>query len=312
MASALPLASVLLCALLVLWLWHWPQQSWLGWAGQCLAGLAVGVAAWLAAIWTLVPRWSLGLLLLVWLAATLHTRRRAAPGSMAPKAARDWLASAAALALLGLSSWVVVESLRGQHAPAGPTISLALPLVGDDLAVANGGSRLLINAHQDTLDLSVPRHRLWHGQSYGVDFVALHPWGTTATGWQPADPARYAIFGRPVRAPCSGHIIRLQDGRPDLPVPQIDLVHMAGNFVVLRCGRTEVAMAHLKRGTIVVQAGQPISAGMILAQVGNSGASSEPHLHINAQTPGTDAAPFSGKPVVMLFNGAFLARNDRI
>jgi murein DD-endopeptidase MepM/ murein hydrolase activator NlpD len=80
---------------------------------------------------------------------------------------------------------------------------------------------------------------------------------------------------------------------------------------VLRCGRYEVAMAHLKRGSIIVRVGQPITAGMTIGQVGNSGASSEPHLHINAQTPGTDSAPFSGKPVVMLFNGEFLARNDR-
>ena len=42
-------------------------------------------------------------------------------------------------------------------------------------------------------------------------------------------------------------------------------------------------MAHLKRGSIVVQAGDKVKRGQLLGQCGNSGNSSEPHLHYHLQ-----------------------------
>jgi murein DD-endopeptidase MepM/ murein hydrolase activator NlpD len=49
----------------------------------------------------------------------------------------------------------------------------------------------------------------------------------------------------------------------------------------------------------------------VIAQVGNSGNTSEPHLHINAQVSGTANAPFSGAPIPIRINGRYLVRNDR-
>lgn len=53
------------------------------------------------------------------------------------------------------------------------------------------------------------------------------------------------------------------------------------------------------------------TSGDAIAQVGHSGNSSEPHLHINAQDPGTADAPFSGAPIPIRINGRYVARNDR-
>ncbi len=39
------------------------------------------------------------------------------------------------------------------------------------------------------------------------------------------------------------------------------------------------AFAHLKRGSITVRKGQRVAAGELFAECGNSGNSSEPHLH---------------------------------
>jgi Peptidase family M23 len=310
-AMEISLALLAMSLGLIAWLWLWPQSSKIGLALQSLAALALIVAGWLAAVWTVVPRWTMIVALILWLGAVIRAVRHR-QDAMKPKGAAGWVAASLSVTLLLLGGWAISQALLGQSLPPVKSIDLARPLDGSDVAVANGGSRLLINAHQDTLDLSIPRHRLWQGQSYGVDFVALRPLGFTANGLRPADPARYAIFGRPVKAPCNGQIVRLRDGRPDMPVPELDKAVMEGNYVALRCGTYEIMMAHLKRGSIKVRVGEDVTVGTEIGQVGNSGHSDEPHLHINAQTPGTDAAPFSGKSVAMRFEGRFLARNDRL
>lgn len=60
---------------------------------------------------------------------------------------------------------------------------------------------------------------------------------------------------------------------------------MAGNHIYLRLDETGtfLFLAHLKKGSIKVKEGQHVNEGEVLAQVGNSGSSSEPHLHIHHQ-----------------------------
>jgi hypothetical protein len=294
--------------LLTAWLWFWPSRNRFALTLQFVAVAAVMMAMWTAGIWTFVPRWSLAVIAFLALIAVVRGARREASG-LSPLV---WLQTFASLAVLTAGSFGIAEAWRAHQPPSIASVRLGLPLDGNDLMVANGGSKLLINAHQDTLDLSVPRHRHWRGQSYGVDLVALGSVGITSTGFQPADPTRYTIFGRAVRAPCGGEVISLRNGQPDLDVPKFDAKVMEGNHIRLRCGDIEVVLAHLKRGSLKVREGEQVTKGQIIAAVGNSGMSDEPHLHIHAQKPGTVQAPNSGAPVAMFFNGRFLARNDRI
>lgn len=303
-------AQIAIPMVAVVWLLVWPQRNALAFGFQALAVLLLVLGAACAAIWTAIPQWTMAILATIWIIACLRGYRRIDPKQRMPTPL-GWMATFVSLLLAGLGLWLLVEALAGRRPPPGPAIDLAMPLDGDDLMVANGGSRLLINAHQDVLDPSVPRHRLWTGQAYGIDLVAVNRVGVTSDGLKPADPRRYAIFGRPVRAPCSGTIAATLDGRPDLEVPDVDPEVMQGNFVLLRCGTNEVVLAHLQLGSVAVRAGQAVERGDVIGKVGNSGYSDEPHLHINAQTPGTDRAPFSGDPIAMRFNGRFLARNDR-
>lgn len=178
--------------------------------------------------------------------------------------------------------------------------------------VANGGANLTVNGHSETLDLSVPRHRAWTGQSYGVDLVGLTKWGRSTGGLLPSDPSRYAIWGRTVRSPCTGRVMWARGDVRDNAVPFVPRDADPGNFVLLRCGRADVLLAHFRRGSLAVQAGQRVRKGQALAEVGNSGASSEPHLHIHAQTAGSKAAPISGRPLPVLLGGRWLVRNDRV
>jgi Peptidase family M23 len=304
----LPAIQLGIPLLLALWLWFWPQANRLALILQVAAVVAVIIAVWTAGMWTIVPRW---LLLPVAAFAAVGAVRA---GRRAPSKTGlfGWIQLLIFLSLLMVGIWAIDEQQRGRRLPPIPSINLAMPLNGDDLIVGSGGSTLLINPHQDTLDLSVPRHRKWVGQSYAVDFVALRSLGVTSAGIMPADPKLYAIFGRPLRAPCGGTVKALRSDLPDQKVPDVDSQAMEGNFIRLSCGAHEVVMAHLKQGSVNVQAGQKVAVGDIIAAVGNSGLSTEPHLHIHAQTPGTASAPNGGQPVAMLFNGRFLARNDRI
>jgi len=125
----------------------------------------------------------------------------------------------------------------------------------------------------------------------------------------PADPGRYRIFGMPVLAPCAGEVVVAVDGLQDMRVPEQDERHMAGNHVILRCAGADIVLGHFRSGSLSVRVGTRVEPGAVIGEVGNSGASSEPHLHIHAQAPGTPEAPFSGAPIPIRIAGRFLLRN---
>ena len=56
----------------------------------------------------------------------------------------------------------------------------------------------------------------------------------------------------------------------------------------------------------------PPCSGDLIAEVGNSGNSGEPHLHIHAQRPGPPAAPLGGEPLPITLGGRSPVRGDRI
>jgi murein DD-endopeptidase MepM/ murein hydrolase activator NlpD len=163
-----------------------------------------------------------------------------------------------------------------------------------------------------TLDETVERFRPWRGQSYALDFFGLGPFGLRARGWRPADPAAYAIFGARLHAPCNGTVVAAEGAMPDFEVPQEDPVNRLGNHVILRCGEVDIVLAHMRQGSIAVAPGQTVTTGTLLGEVGNSGASTEPHLHIHAQRPGTLEQPISGEPLGVRIDNRFLVRGDRL
>jgi hypothetical protein len=104
-------------------------------------------------------------------------------------------------------------------------------------------------------------------------------------------------WGRSVYAPASGVIVEAHDGWPDrrrlslirdalsmlLSRPELtpeDIRPFAGNYLVLRADSVYIFLAHLRSGSIRVSAGDVVSLGQPLAEVGNSGLSLLPHLHL--------------------------------
>jgi hypothetical protein len=119
----------------------------------------------------------------------------------------------------------------------------------------------------------------------------------------------YYAFGKPVFAPYAGKIVDVVWNIPD-NIPQVqNLEHPLGNYLIIQHDPSEYSMhCHLKHNSILVRKGEAISAGQILGLVGNSGNSSEPHLHFQISNS-SDVKYSQGIPVV--FKGiGFLEDGD--
>lgn len=104
-------------------------------------------------------------------------------------------------------------------------------------------------------------------------------------------------FGSPVFAVADGEVVEVEDQNPDRAegVP-VDLNAQA-NFVKLRhSGGIQSLYVHIKQGSVRVKVGQKVTAGTILAQLGNSGVTTGPHLHFQMMNEKDITVPpsFSG------------------
>ena len=308
-AVLFPLAAQVLLPLgLVAWAGSRRHASRLGWVLSAVLAGAWILAIRLAGVWLVVP-WQLPLVFAaLLLAALLRSFPAIRKRPLLPSGRHLLTPAAAALAIAAVSA-VIAGALRGHRVPGVP-VELEAPLRGGTYLVANGGNSGLVSAHLKTLGAE-PRFRPWRGQSYGVDLVRVDAAGRRARGLLPRDPAAYFIFGNTVVAPCAGRVVASLDGLADQPVPEMDRAHMAGNHVLLECGAHWVLLAHLRRGSVLRRTGDVVATGEPLGQVGNTGNSGEPHLHVHAQLPGTRDVPLGGEPVPVTIRGRYLVRGAR-
>ena len=296
---------------LIAWLGFAPPRNVAGFWIQALAiGVAL-VAISCVGIMSFPPWWMLyifGALLVVAVASGVVRRRGM---TRWPSRLAGWLCLAG-FAIIGVYAANITRvALAAVAIPKGSIVDLATPLAPGTYLVANGGAASEINAHAELLDQTVPAHRRYWATGHGVDLIALNRWGLRADGLLPADPQRYVIFGKNVIAPCAGQVIVALDGLPDMQVPQVDRAYLAGNHVILRCADADILLGLFRKGSVRVHIGQRLDTGDAIAQVGNSGNTSKPHLHINAQLPGTLTAPFAGAPIPIRIERQYLLRNNR-
>ena len=122
-------------------------------------------------------------------------------------------------------------------------------------------------------------HALFPDQRWAFDLV-VPPAGRA--GDQLKD---YGCFGVEVVAPASGVVAMAHDGEPDAKPGRIqETAQPMGNHVVIELkGGTYLVLAHLKRGSVKVKAGDVLVEGQPIGACGNSGRTSEPHVHIHHQ-----------------------------
>ena len=302
--------QILLPLALVIRLWRVACRSRAEWLLNALSAAAYLALIAVAGIWLLVP-WYLpyGFALLASAAAASSWRRCMRSGP--PGAVRTWAGFRAGcnLVMAAFCGGMLAFALSGFEPPAGPSIDVASPLKNGVFYVVNGGYSILINPHMKTLEQeSLSAYR---AQSFAVDIVRLDRFGRRADGWWPADLPRYYVFGEPVHAPCSGSVARTEDRLPDLTPPDHDRQHPAGNYVLLECTEGSVLLAHLMQSSITVRPGQRVQEGERIGQVGNSGLSIEPHLHIHAQQPNNADDFLAAAPLPLRIDGQLPVRNSR-
>jgi len=59
-----------------------------------------------------------------------------------------------------------------------------------------------------------------------------------------------------------------------------------GNHVFIDTGREIVELAHLRPGSLTVRQGDMVRVGRLIGETGNSGNTTEPHLHLHAERDG--------------------------
>ncbi len=150
-------------------------------------------------------------------------------------------------------------------------------------------------------------------QRFSIDWVQLGLNGRTFTGDSRQNES-YHAYGAEVLAVADGVVTAVNDGVPDnIPGegPEAS-APIAGNFVLLSVDSDRsVAYVHLIPGSLRVEVGDQVQRGDVLGLVGNSGNSTEPHLHFHVaevfdvESPSTMNA--SGLPFV--FESFFIQGN---
>jgi murein DD-endopeptidase MepM/ murein hydrolase activator NlpD len=165
-------------------------------------------------------------------------------------------------------------------------------------------------------------HRWGISQEFAYDFERLDSEGNPGKGDE-TKPESYYAYGQEVLAAADGTVSEVRDGIDDTPIAQfaVDPATMMkrlreyqtklrqqygprgadGNRIVIDHGNGEFSvMVHLKKNSIRVKRGDRVRQGQVIAQVGQSGLSTNPHLHFEVVS---DPDPFKQRGLPVLFYG---------
>lgn len=184
----------------------------------------------------------------------------------------------------GTGDSVRVTALDGPVVPVTrATMVIGPPLRGGPWLAANGplnssGHRRALISINGTPNIA---------QRFAIDYVKLDDRNSTHQG-DSLNNASYFAEGNDALAVVAGRVVAIKDGIPE-NVPGINsravpitLETVGGNHVILDIGGGHYAFyAHFKPGSLRVKIGDQVKRGQVLGLVGNSGNSTEPHLHFH-------------------------------
>ncbi|WP_245672792.1 M23 family metallopeptidase [Aldersonia kunmingensis] len=178
---------------------------------------------------------------------------------------------------------------------SGSAIKIAPPMQGAGWVDANGCCTVTPHRHAvNPIDGS-----FWVAERFAIDWVQVDAQGKLFNGDR-AKLESYPYFGTDIQAVANGKVVAVLDGLPE-QVPGasptgLPLDEYAGNHVVQDLGNGHYALyAHLKTGSVKVEAGDELSAGQVLGNLGNSGNTDAPHLHFHVMA-GPDPLRANGLP----------------
>ncbi|MBO0860186.1 MAG: M23 family metallopeptidase [Chloracidobacterium sp.] len=178
-------------------------------------------------------------------------------------------------------------------------VEISPPLRGGEWLAANGPSN--ISSHRRSM-IPIDGQAVI-AQRFAIDWIQLREDGRSFAG-DPKNNKNYRCYGAEALAVADAVVAEVRDGIPEnVPGPTsravpITLETVGGNHVVLDLGDGHYAFyAHLQPGSLRVKLGDKVRRGQTLALVGNSGNSTEPHLHFHitdANSPlGSEGLPYT-------------------
>lgn len=288
---SIAVVTLLIPALLITWLVAGRPSSRVVWLLHLLLVVAGSLFVFQVGAWAFTSYYLRYLVPAALLVAAVVSYRQIANAPWIGKG--EWTKAASlgipALILVAMNLHVLRSDISEERA-----INLEFPLRNGVYYILQGGSSRLAN----------PFHAIYRPARFALDIAKLNRLGARANGLAPAELEKYTIYGEAVFSPCAGRVTEVVDGLPDNIPPAVNTASAPGNRVVLDCGGVNVGLLHLKLGSVRVRVGGMVVAGSPIGQVGNSGNSSEPHLHLQATA--------SGEPVAMHFDGRFLTINDLV
>lgn len=268
--------------------WRLDAPSRAAWLVSVAEKVAFVVLIVLVGRWDIAGMWTRHVLAAIFAVAVVVSWRRHAKHPWRTRQESRRLTGIVSLAIyIALLAYVATGMMRDTASR-----ELSFPLRGGAFVIAQGGGNPLLNHHS-----SHPAQR------HAADITAVGPLGFRAFGILPDEPSRYRVHGADVVSPCAGEVRQVVDGLPDLSPPMRDPENPAGNHILIACGEIEVTLAHLTPGSPAVSPSDAVAEGQHIAEVGNSGNSTEPHLHIHAVDPAT------GTGVPLAFDGRRPIRN---
>lgn len=186
---------------------------------------------------------------------------------------------------------------------------IGAPLRGDNWVAHNGPSNT--SGHRRAI---IPIEGKAHiAQRFAIDWARTNADGTYYTG-DPKENKNYRAYGSEALAVADGVVTETKDGIPEnVPginsrVVPITLETIGGNHVILDIGHGRYAFyAHLQPGSLKVKLGDHVKRGQVLGLVGNSGNSTQPHLHFHlsdGNSPlGSEGIPYALESFSTKFKG---------
>ena len=201
----------------------------------------------------------------------------------------------------GADSTRQTVTLEGGVTRVERNIAVISPPLRGDWAALNGPS----NASGHRRLILALNGELASAQRFGIDFLRIDEAGKRMNG-DPLKNESYFAYGQEALAVADGIVVVTKDSIPqNVPgatsraVP-ITLETVGGNHVVIDIGGGHYAFyAHVQPGSLRVRVGDKVKRGQVIALVGNSGNSTEPHLHfhiVDGIAPGTSTLGAEGVP----------------
>jgi murein DD-endopeptidase MepM/ murein hydrolase activator NlpD len=177
---------------------------------------------------------------------------------------------------------------------------LGPPLRGSGWLAANGPGNA--SGHRRAL---IPLNgRACIAQRFAIDWVKIGDNKRTFDGDQKENKTHFA-WGTDALAVADATVVTVKDGIPEnvpgatsraVPITQETI---GGNHVILDLGGGRYGFyAHLQPASLRVKVGDRVKKGQVLALVGNSGNSTEPHLHFHV-SDGNSPLGSEGLPYVL-------------